>query len=340
MFESEAAEIPALLARQAERLPQQLEEPVARLDRLAPALIATIARGSSDNAAAFAGYVAALNLRLPTASVPPSIASVYGRTLRMESAVALAISQSGAGVDLALAARAARAGGAFTLGLINEPDSALGREVDFEIQIGAGTEHAVAATKTFMLSVTAALYLVALWSRDESLRSALTELPGVLDRCRSVDWLCAMSTLAGCEQVFVVARGAALPVAAELALKLQEVPGLLADAQSAAELLHGPIAMASRDMPAIVLAGDRHSRESVRGAMARLHAAGAPVLLLSPGSEPEYGAQVIRVPEAGHELLQPLVSLFAMYPALAQLARQRGRDPDRPPHLEKSTRTR
>jgi glucosamine--fructose-6-phosphate aminotransferase (isomerizing) len=272
--------------------------------------------------------------------VPPSIASVYGRPLRLENAVALAISQSGASVDLALTARAARAGGALTLGLINEPDSALGREVDFEIQIGAGAEHAVAATKTFMLSVTAALHLVAMWSRDEPLRAALAELPGALDRCRSVDWLCAMRTLAGCEHAFVVARGAALPVAAELALKLEEVPGLLANAQSAAELLHGPIVMASRDMPAIVLAGDRHSRASVRGAMARLHAAGAPILLLSSGSETEYGAEVICVPEAGHELLQPLVSLYALYPALAQLARQRGRDPDRPPHLEKSIRTR
>ena len=340
MFESEAAQIPALLARQAQQLPGQLEELVARLDRLAPTLIATIARGSSDNAAAYAGYVAALNLGLPTASLPPSVASVYGRPLRLERTVALAISQSGASPDLVLTARAARAGGAFTLGLINEPGSDLGREVDFEIQIGAGTERAIAATKTFVLSATAALHLIALWSKDAPLCAALAGLAATLERCRSVDSTIATRMLAGREQVFVVGRGPALPVAEELALKLEEVTGLLADAQSAAELLHGPISMASRGMPAIVLAGDRHSRDSVSEAMAHLHTAGVPVLLIAPESEPAHAGEVLRVPDAGHELLQPLVSLYAMYPALAQLARRRGRDPDRPPHLAKSTLTR
>lgn len=340
MFESEAAQIPALLARQAQRLPPLLKELVARLDRLAPTLIATVARGSSDNAAAFAGYAAVLGLGLPVASLPPSVASVYGRTLRLERAVALAISQSGASPDLVLTARAARSGGALTVGLINEQGSALAREVEFEIQIDAGPERAIAATKTFMLSVSAALHLIAAWNRDAPLHAALAEFPETLERCKDVDCTIATRVLAGREHVFVVGRGPALPVAKELALKLEEVSGLPADAQSAAELLHGPISMASPRMVAIVLAGDRHSRESVRAATARLYAAGVAVLLLAPESEPADGGEVIHVPEAGHELLQPLVSLYAMYPVLAQLARQRGRDPDRPPHLEKTTLTR
>lgn len=340
MFESEAAQIPALVARQVQQLPQRLSEPLARLDLLSPTLVGTIARGSSGNAAAFAAYAAALSLGLPTVPLPPSIASIYGRTLHLKRALVLAISQSGASPDLALSVQAARTGGAFTLGLINQSGSDLGRVVDFEIDIGAGPERAVAATKTFVLSATAVLHLIATWGRDVLLSTALAELPAALERCAGVDWSPATRMLGSSAHVFVVGRGPALPVAQELALKLKEVPGLLAEAQSAAELLHGPISIASAGMPAIVFAGDRRSAESVREAVTQLHVAGAPVLLLAPESEPAYGVEVIRVPDAGHELLQPLVSLCAMYPALAQLARERGRDPDRPPHVEKSTRTR
>jgi glucosamine--fructose-6-phosphate aminotransferase (isomerizing) len=131
-----------------------------------------------------------------------------------------------------------------------------------------------------------------------------------------------------------------LPIARELALKLKEVPGIHAQAESAAELLHGPISIASPAMPAIVLAGDPRSRQSIRDAIARLRAAGAAVLLLSPELEAEDdGSEVIVIPRAEHDLLQPIVSLCAMYPFLAQLARARGRDPDRPPNLQKLTRT-
>jgi len=339
-FESEAAQIPVLVARQAEQLPHQLTDPLARIDPLAPTLVATVARGSSGNAAAFAGYATALTLNLPTVPLPPSIASVYGRTLQLKRALVLAISQSGASPDLALSVRAARAGGALALGFINEAGSDLGRAVDFEVQIGAGPEHAVAATKTFVLSATAVLHLIAAWSGDARLIAALAEFPAALHRCADVDWSPATRVLGSSARAFVVGRGPALPVAQELALKLAEVSGLLAEAQSAAELLHGPISIASPSMPAIVFAGDRHSAESVRQALVQLHNAGAPVLLLAPESVSVSGGEVIRVPDARHELLQPLASLCALYPALAQLARQRGRDPDHPPHLEKATLTR
>ena len=339
LFEREAAQIPALVAQQMDQAQGRLAQPLARLELFAPRLVATLARGSSSNAAALAGYAAGLSLGLPTAALPPSIASVYGRTLHLERALVLAISQSGASPDLVISVRAARAAGALTVGLINESGSDLGRAVAFEIDIGAGSERAIAATKTFVLSVTAVLHLIAMWSKDAMLTAALMHLPDVLERCAAVDWSPAAEMLAGCAQAFVIGRGPAQPLARELALKLAEVSGLLAEAQSAAELLHGPISIASPDMPAIVFAGDQHSAESVRQALAKLQVARAPTLLLAPESQRADGGNVIHVPSARHELLQPLVSLVAMYPALAHLARQRGRDPDRPPHLKKSTRT-
>ena len=339
-FESEASEAPGLVASQFERLTQALPALIEPLQRLAPSLIATIARGSSDHAAAFAGYLVSLRLGLPVASLPPSLASVYGRTLRLDRAVALAISQSGASPDLSAAVASAKSGGAFTLGLVNEAGSALGRVVDAEIEIGAGDELAVAATKTFILSLSAVVHLVGAWTRDATLLKALESLPATLTQCESVDWAAATQLLAAHEDVFVVGRGPTLPIAREFALKLKEVCGIHAEAMSAAELLHGPISIASPLLPAIVLAGDEQVRPTVDAAVSRLLAAGAPVVLLAPSREDGAdGLEFVTVPKASDPLLQPLVAIDAAYRFFATLARARGRDPDHPPHLQKVTRT-
>lgn len=340
-FEDEAAQTPELAARQFRRLADELPDVIERLDRLSPALFATIARGSSDNAAAFAGYLFGMRLALPTASLPPSLASVYGRTLRLERALVLAVSQSGASPDLVAAAAHARAGGAWTLGLVNVTGSPLSREVQATIEIGAGRERAVAATKTFMLSATAVVHVLAAWTRDAALLAALEDLPGPLRDCAGVDWRAAVDLLAGKDAVFVIGRGPTLPVARELALKLKEVAGIHAEAASAAELLHGPISIASPSLPAIVFAGDDHTGASVNEAVGRLQAAGASVLVLATDASGSTEEWTVAIPQAKgrHPLLQPLVALHAAYRLVAEVARARGRDPDHPLHLVKVTRT-
>jgi glucosamine--fructose-6-phosphate aminotransferase (isomerizing) len=340
ILETEAAEAPDLVAQQFDRLAPELAAPVERLVRLDPVLVATLARGTSDHAAGFAAYLFGLELGLPVASVPPSIASVYGRALRLDKALVLAISQSGASPDLCVAAERATQAGAFTLGLINRADSSLGRAVTVQFEIGAGTEFAVAASKSFILTLTALAHLTGAWSRNAALLRALRDLPAVLAQSGAVDWSPAMRLMEGRENVFVVGRGPALPVARELALKLKEVCGIHAEAMSAAEMLHGPISMASPRLPAIVLAGDRDARPTVEAAVARWRAAGAPVLVLDPDAK-AWGAQteVVALPLAPHSLLQPVAAAQAVYPFVAALARARGRDPDRPRHLQKVTQT-
>ena len=340
LVEREASQAPGLAARQFERLSRLLPGLLERFGPAAPRLVATIARGSSDHAAAFAGYLFGLRMGLPTASLPPSLASVYGRTLHLERALALAISQSGASPDLSAAVASARAGGAYTLGIVNEAGSALGRAVDAEIGIGAGVERAVAATKSFVLSLTALVHLVGAWTRDAALLAALESLPETLAQCAAVDWEDAIRLLAGREDVFVVGRGPMLPVAREFALKLKEVCGMHAEATSAAELLHGPISIASPMLPAIVLAGDDLLRPTLSAAVARLRAAGAPVATLATSREDAAeGSAVVLLPAATESLLQPIVAVQAAYPFFAALARARGKDPDRPPHLRKVTKT-
>jgi glucosamine--fructose-6-phosphate aminotransferase (isomerizing) len=338
LFEREAGEVPALAAGQHHRLSQIMPPLIERLGRLSPHLAATIARGSSDHAAEFAGYLFGLLLGLPTASIPPSLASVYRRSLRLDRALVVAISQSGASPDLLAAVRSARANGACTLGLVNLETSPLASAVDAVLPIGAGNEQAVAATKTFMLSATAIAHLVARWSNDRPLLDALARLPDALRDCASADWSAAVDMLAEHDSCFVVGRGPGLPLARELALKLKEACGLHAEALSAAELLHGPIAIASPQLPSIVIGGDESSRETLLAAIAKLHFARSPVIVIS-GTEEDAAATRIRIPDASHPLLQPLLAMQSTYPMLAALARARGRDPDRPRQLQKITRT-
>ena len=339
LLESEANEAPSLAAKQFARLSADLSGVVRRLERAAPRMAATIARGSSDHAADFAAYLFGLRLSLATASIPPSFASVYRRALRLENALVMAISQSGESPDLVAALESARAGGALTLALVNEAGSVLARAAEIEIPIGAGAERAVAATKTFILSLTAIAHLVAAWSRDGELLAALEGLPAALEQCASVDWSAAEETLAGSRDCYVVGRGPSLPAAREIALKLKEVCGVHAAALSAAELLHGPIAIASPRLPAIVLEAGDAARATVSAALERLLAAGAPVVLVSDREKHDRGVIAVRIPAAGHSLLQPAVAAQAAYPFLAVLARRLGRDPDRPPQLQKVTRT-
>jgi glucosamine--fructose-6-phosphate aminotransferase (isomerizing) len=340
LFEAEAAEIPQLAGRQFKRLRTELAPVVARLDTLSPPLLATIARGSSDNAAALVAYLAGMRLRMPTASLPPSLASVYGTTLRLQRALVLAISQSGESPDLNLAVEHAQAGGGFALGLINQSHSALGDAVDVTLEIGAGREVATAATKSFVLSVTAGIHLVAAWARDVELIEALAALPDAIRQSAPSQWGDALALFGGAGDAFVVGRGPSLPVAQELALKFKEVCGIHAEALSAAELLHGPISIAAPGRPALVLAGDARTQPSLDEAVARLLAAGSPVVMVC-GEDllAKAAARAVRVPEAGHPILQPVAALCAIYPFVAELGRLRGRDPDRPPHIAKVTRT-
>jgi glucosamine--fructose-6-phosphate aminotransferase (isomerizing) len=184
--------------------------------------------------------------------------------------------------------------------------------------------------------------------RNFELKEALSKLPNSLEQCAKVDWSAAMNVLDGHDDVFVVGRGPDLPIARELALKFKEVCGIHAEALSAAELLHGPIAIASAFLPAIVLAGDEQVRPTVDAAVQRLRDAGAPTVLIQAASLQSESADagvdasasdVVTIPRAPHPLLQPIIAVQAAYPFVAALARARGRDPDAPPHLHKVTRT-
>lgn len=306
-----------------------------RLRARPPAFVATIARGSSDHAALYAASLIAIRAGCATASLQPSWTTRYGATIDLNGALVLAISQSGASPDLIEALTAARRAGGLTVALVNDTNSELARTAEWLLPQRAGPEQAVAATKSVILSLVALARLVAAWTQDTELAAALTQLPDRLDDALRCDWSAALDAFD--TSAFVVARGPALAIAQEAALKLKETCYLPAEALSAAELRHGPFAVLDEGFTVLGFALDDAGGADTRALAAPMTAAGARVLMASPQAT-EAGPH-LTLPTPLHPLLDPIVAITAFYPFAEALARRLGIDPDHPRHLRKVTRT-
>ena len=137
-------------------------------------------RGSSDHAATYVKYLIETRTGLPTSSAAPSVSSVYRAEPKMQSTLFLAISQSGKSPDLLAAAEAAKAAGAFVIALVNVADSPLAEQADGVVPLRAGLENSVAATKSYIATLTTLVHLVAVWTEDPELTQALDDLPAQL----------------------------------------------------------------------------------------------------------------------------------------------------------------
>lgn len=327
---AEIAEIPAAAARLCDPARQErLREAARALRDLAPPAVLTVARGSSDHAATCLKYAIELSLRRPVASVGPSVVSVHDVTLHVPGMAALAISQSGASTDLRLLTERLRQGGARTFALVNRADSALAAAADMAIDVAAGPERAVAATKSFVNSLLAGLWIVSHWAGDAALAEALRAIPEALagaveGEAEGVlfDWLCEAGPLT------VLGRGPALGLALEAALKAREVLARPAEAFSAAEVLHGPGATIAEGHQVMVL-GDPVA-DGAGAARAQVAAQGARWLAVEDVQPP---------PPVRHRLTDALPQLARCYAAVERAARARGLDPDRPRFLKKETIT-
>ncbi|QNE07158.1 SIS domain-containing protein [Croceicoccus marinus] len=331
----EAREAAHRIACQARSAADPIADLAARIRALDPPAMITCARGSSDHAALFGKYSWEIGVGTPVASLGPSIVSVYGKPPRVRGMVYLTISQSGQSPDLVEAARAAKAGGALVVALCNTAGSPLAMLADVFIDIGAGPEQAVAATKSVLCTQSLILRLVAELTGDAALRGALAELPGQLEQAGQ-DWGSALDAFGDARFALVIARGPGLGAGCEMALKLKETARLQAECISAAEVHHGPKAAISRGTPAILLGEDGPAAASIAQAGEALMAMGARVftsLCDIPGATP------LPTTHTGHVLTQPIVQTAAFYGFAEKLARARGFDPDNPPSLRKVTLT-
>lgn len=332
----EVAEIPTAAARFLTQTAPAVQDAALAMQKLDPSLIVTVARGSSDHAATYLKYAVELLAGVPVASVGPSIASIYGRPLRLSGAVCVGISQSGQSPDIVEMMRAGRSGGALSVAITNFSDSPMGAASNYCLALQAGREQSVAATKTFVVSVLAGLSLLAEWQQDEALRRAISELPDALEKALHLDWSPLAARLSRANSVYVLGRGPAFAIANECALKLKETCGLHAESYSAAEVLHGPAAIVKAQFPVLALGVEDAALPHVVTTAERLAAQGADVFLT--GTAAKDATLLPSVPNL-HPLVAPLVLATAFYSFVEGLARRRGFDPDTPPHLRKVTET-
>jgi len=331
----EAAESPAVVTRQISRNAQLLADIGAQLRRRPPRVVVTCARGSSDHAATYAKYLIETHAQVLTASLAPSVSSVYGMQYDLSDSLFIAISQSGKSPDLLACAAAARRNGATIVALCNSADSPLFAAADHAIPLWAGPEQSVAATKSFVASLTALAHLTAEWTQDEALLAATRALPALLQDAWPLDWSPALPLLRNADHLYVIGRGLGLGVAQETALKGKETCGLHAEAFSGAEVRHGPLALLGSNFPALILAQDDATRPGLESLAGELAARGVPVVMAGAQA-----AGVIALPTLpGHPALEPIVMAPSLYRLLASVALERGHDPDKPPHLQKITET-
>lgn len=336
-MEQEVREAPEAVRRQAAALFHPLRELVARLKSRPPDLVMTCARGSSAHAATFGKHLIERYLGIPVAAAAPSISSVYGRPLRLRDQLFLVASQSGMSDDIVEATKAAKRSGALTAAIVNADDSPLATISDIVLPMGAGPERSVAATKTFIATLTVLLRLAAAWNDDGALQDAVDRLPARLRAALDFDWSPILELLSAPRSLVTIGRGPTLAIAREAALKLKENCNLHAEAFSGAEFLHGPVALVSTDYPILVFMPTDVAADGLQQLVTALRNKGAAVWMTAAG-EPA-GGQLAALPD-DHPETDAVCLMQTFYMMAQRLAARLGTDVDRPRHLRKVTRTR
>jgi glucosamine--fructose-6-phosphate aminotransferase (isomerizing) len=349
---AETAEIPEVVARLLSAQPDYWEALARHIAALDPPGVMTIARGSSDNAAQYGGHLLMARLGLPVLSLPPSVPTLYQARLKVQRWLSLSVSQSGQSPDLIDATLASAALGACTLAMVNRASSPLGDAAQWALDLQAGAETSVAATKSCVAQMVCSARLVGQLlqatgrSDAHRFRSGLEALPKALGEAQEQDWSAGLDQLKDCDRLFVIGRGPGFAVAQEAALKLKECCGIQAEAFSSAEVRHGPMALAEPGFQMLVFAPPGLAQAELLGLAAQMRARGVRVALVAPADVPGAQLPMARLDSAQNGLdpsvvndLSPLLALPSHYRMVEALARARGRNPDAPPHLSKVTLT-
>jgi glucosamine--fructose-6-phosphate aminotransferase (isomerizing) len=337
LMAKETAEAPDAVARMLSENKSICEDLAQRLKPSPPHLIVTCARGTSDHAATYAKYLLETRIGIPVASAAPSVSSVYHSPQAMRGALFLAISQSGKSPDLVAAASLAKQAGALVVAIVNTTESPLADAADIVLPLHAGPELSVAATKSFITSLASILQIVTLWRGDKTTKCTLQDLPEHLTRALELDWSAAAQPIADTENLFVVGRGLGFGIAQEAALKLKETSCLHAEAFSAAEVQHGPMALVGPGFPVLMFSQEDKTENSVINLANTFSTRSEQIFLTSYKSS---AATPLPALPNLDPAMAPIAHIQTFYGLAEKIARLRGLNPDEPPHLKKVTETR
>lgn len=340
------AEIAEQPARWRELIPSQPDAwpaAVSAFRAAAPELVAFVARGSSDHAAIYGQYLVQRVLGLPALLTTPSTHSVLGVTPRFPAAVQVAISQSGRSPDLVATAVALRNAGLPLVSITNDGSSGLATLADVHLDLAAGPERSVAATKSYTAELLAVHTLVRAVA-GEDLAALADEIDGLATRAEALLERVALDVppiadaSAQTDRVLVVGRGTSMATAKEGALKLMETAGIAASGWSAADATHGPLGQVDDETLVIALTGSDAGRASVVDFAAAARERGARVLEIGPSVVE--GATSLDASTGVPDELVPVLEVLPLQVLAAELSARRGTDPDRPAGLSKVTLTR
>jgi len=331
------------MAREIREIPTTAERLLAERDSIItvanrirqadPRVVVISGRGSSANAGTLLRYLFEARAGLLVSTSAPSVMTTYGQSIDMRNAVFIVISQSGRSPDLVMGAQSARKNGALTIAIVNDLTSPLALACELPLPMGAGLERSVAATKSVVLSMVTSVQLVASLTSDDELNEKIKRLPQRFSDALACDWSLWSSSLAAARAAFVVGRGFGLGPAREIGLKVTETMRLPTLSYSAAEVMHGPLACASAEIPFLVLRQNDGSSAMVDALIAELR-----VRKLNVFSA---GDPTGVLPWIGNDdpICDAITMLLPAYATIEQAARARGFDPDNPPNLSKITET-
>ncbi len=336
---SEMADQPAVLERLLGEgvAPARAVADVIRERR--PRFVLLAARGTSDNAALYAKYLIEVRLALPAGLASPSTTTVYGARPDLRDVLLVSVSQSGGSPDLVETTRVAREAGALTLAVTNAADSPLAEQAELHLDVLAGPERAVPATKSYTAQLLALWLLVESWAvGDLAEARSLPEQAAALLADR--DQVAAVSARYRFADLLVTTgRGYSYPTAREAALKVMETSFLSAHAWSGADLLHGPLAMVDERTAVVALAPHGRGGAAMRPTIGRLRERGADVCVVGPQALVVDAAVGLRLPDDVPEPLSPVLEILPLQRLAWEIAVARGYDPDSPRALAKVTET-
>ncbi|OEJ25087.1 glucosamine-6-phosphate deaminase [Streptomyces agglomeratus] len=340
MMSAEIAEQPQVLRRILEAGAPRIRETARAVAARSPRFVLLAARGTSDNAALYAKYLLEIQLGLPCGLTSMSTTTAYGARPDLRDVLVVTVSQSGGSPDLVASTRAARQAGAITLAVTNNADSPLAAVSEYHIDILAGPEKALPATKTYTASLLA-LYLFAdgLRGGDGSAAAVLPALAdGILARRAEVRQLAGRYRFA--DRMVITSRGYGYPTAKEAALKLMETSYIPALSYSGADLLHGPLAMVDNISPVIAVVTAGRGGEALQPVLDRLRGRGADLVVIGPAAQVEAASAgfVLSLEDVPEEL-QPVLEILPLQLLAYEVTIARGQDPDAPRALAKVTET-
>ncbi|MCK2237885.1 MULTISPECIES: SIS domain-containing protein [unclassified Crossiella] len=312
----------------------------AQIAQRRPRFVLFAARGSSDHGALYAKYLTEVLLQLPAGLVSPSTTTLYGAQPDLTDVLWVSVSQSGGSPDLVEATESARKRGALTVGVTNTPDSPLNQVTELSVDIGAGKELAVAATKTYSATLLA-LYLLIDAVRGGNAEHAVN-IGDLADSALALAEPAvaeAVQRYRFANRVVTTGRGYSSATAAEAALKLAETSYLSARAYSGADLLHGPVAAVDSETAVLAITSAGKGGTAMREVLEVVQGRGADICAVGSAADEVAAAFRIGVPATAEEL-SPVLEILPVQRLALGLALARGGDPDNPRGLNKVTKTR